>query len=320
MTVFLLCVLSLVSTLSSSGVMALKATSLVRQEGGHVAPRKVPTRKTSLSTSEGNETICTIRYVGVSEKPYTLHIMHLPASEEYDEEEFFGIRATFTANNGRKAMLSYASNGSEYQMVMSSGKKGRVVGETGEKEKVHSKVGDVNPFYHLLGALRDDFESTECEQMADYIEEHPVDDYKPGMAWVVEYLKKISWPAFFIGNYFIHVRVDGDVYQAQRQRFVEYPKTFWRDPTCSSLVRVLASRLEAACPADPTHATLVVVERDWLEAAGGGIVRVATSNNIGKIYSCNHVLRPQSHQTPDWANLIPHELLFIYAIELAVID
>ncbi|KAF4652321.1 hypothetical protein FOZ61_009766 [Perkinsus olseni] len=191
MTVFLLYALSLVSTLSSSGVMALKATSLV-------APRKVPTRKTALGTSEENETICTIRYVGVSEKPYTLHIMHLPSSEEYNEEELFGIRATFTANNGRKAMLSYASSGSEYQMVMSSGKKGRVVGETGEKEKVHSKVGDVNPFYHLLGALRDDFESTQCEGMADYIEEHPADDYESGMAWVVEYLKKISWPAFFM--------------------------------------------------------------------------------------------------------------------------
>ncbi|KAF4732924.1 Spermatoproteinsis associated protein 5 [Perkinsus olseni] len=135
-------------------------------------------------------------YVGASEKPYTLHIMHLPSSEEYDEEEFFAIRATFIANNGRKAMLSYASNGSEYQMVLSSGKNGRVIGETGEKEKVHSKVGDVNPFYHLLSALHDDFEPTQCGGMADYIEDHPVDDYEPGMAWVVEYLKKISWPAF----------------------------------------------------------------------------------------------------------------------------
>ncbi|KAF4653335.1 hypothetical protein FOL46_009237 [Perkinsus olseni] len=176
--------LPLVLVLNSS-VMALKTT--LSRASAATAQRRIDAFEPDPWSH-----LCTTNYFTAG-KPYEVSIGSSTDPRYGGKDNFFYI-ATEVPNKDGNISLSYScfGDGTCNLRIGPGGVKDDGLDETAGKEELHALLGDINPFDHLLGDMKVKFNATDCEGMADYIENTPAEGYESGKEWLPKFVLERS--------------------------------------------------------------------------------------------------------------------------------
>ncbi|KAF4652320.1 hypothetical protein FOZ61_009765 [Perkinsus olseni] len=197
--------LPLVLVLNSS-VMALKTT--LSRASAATAQRRIDAFEPDPWSH-----LCTTNYFTAG-KPYEVSIGSSTDPRYGGKDNFFYI-ATEVPNKDGNISLSYRDDsristpffmlsdlslsffscfgdGTCNLRIGPGGVKDDGLDETAGKEELHALLGDINPFDHLLGDMKVKFNATDCEGMADYIENTPAEGYESGKEWLPKFVLERS--------------------------------------------------------------------------------------------------------------------------------
>ncbi|KAF4696152.1 hypothetical protein FOZ60_001831 [Perkinsus olseni] len=111
-------------------------------------------------------------------------------TDGHPENNYLAIGTKLATDSGRLIDLIYFSyNSGKYEVLVGPvDEEGHYKSYSGEEEALHRQLGDVNPFYHLLKDIEKNFKIRECQEIAEYIEGHPADEYEEGKDWLHKFM------------------------------------------------------------------------------------------------------------------------------------